>query len=208
MTTYLYRSIIARDLRLAFIKVSVVIGVIGFFIIAASMFIFAVPNLEVIPIAGSAILWVCALLASLLALDGVYKNDYENGVLDQYFLQGHGVLPIVIAKIISHWCVTGLPILVTSPLLLMMFGSTMDNLAALLMGTVILSFLTNLAASITIENNHPNLVMGILILPLYIPILIFGVHHNYMLLSALILLFMPITLIVSRFALIFTLRGI
>jgi heme exporter protein B len=193
--------IIMRDIRLGYVKLTMVMGVIGFFIIAASMFVFALPQLENIAVIGPGIIWVCALLASLLALDGIYKDDFDNGILEQFLLQGRGVVHIVLAKLISHWLVTGLPLLIAAPLLAVMFGFPVQELVPLLLGTIALSIISNVAASVALESNHPNVVMGILILPLYIPILIFGIHHNYMLLNAMILLLLPIMICTSRFAL-------
>jgi heme exporter protein B len=194
----LYRTLIARDIRLAFMKMAVVVGVIGFFVIAVSMFVFAVPQLELIPVMAPAIIWVCALLASLLALDTLYHNDYESGVLEQLFLQGTGVVHVILAKIISHWCITGLPILAASPLLLFMLGGQMEELRYLAVGTMVLSIITNLGAALTLGNSRSNIVMGIVILPLYIPTLIFGIHHNGVLLAAMVFLLLPVSVLASR----------
>ena len=194
-------TIISRDIRLAYARMAIVIGVVSFFVITASMFLFAVAQLELIPQIAPGIIWVCALLASLLALDGIYKDDWDNGVLEQLLLQGHGAVPVILAKILAHWCVTGVPILITSPLVMLMLGGAVEECLPLIGGTIALSMMTTMGAALTVGSHRANLVMGIVILPLYIPIMIFGVHHDYTLLFGIILFIFPACVVASRYAL-------
>jgi len=180
---------------------AVVIGVLGFFMIASSMFLFAIPDITILPVIAPGIIWVCALLASLLALEGIYRDDFKNGVLELLWLQGKGHMPIVIAKMMAHWCITGLPLLLFSPCLQLLLGGHNMQYGALCLGTITLSALTMLGGSVTLESRRPNLVMGLLILPLYIPMMIFGVQQDYALLFGMILFMVPVCIGSSVYAL-------
>lgn len=200
MIRFMY-TIMHRDIYLAYSKMAIVIGVLGFFMIASNLFLFAIPDIAMLPVVAPAIIWVCALLASMLALEGIYRDDFKNGVLEQLWLQGKGRLPVVIAKVIAHWCITGLPLVLFSPLLQLLLGGTATEYKALCLGTITLSLLTSLGGALTLESQRPNLVMGLLILPLYIPMMIFGVQHDYTLLFGMILFMVPICIGSSVYAL-------
>lgn len=128
-------------------------------------------------IAGG-IIWITALLATLLSLDQLFRSDYEDGVLDQMLLSPHGLFEPVMAKIIIHWLITGLPLTLVSPVLAIMFGMSNDvagfvcfSLAA---GTPYFSCVGAIGAALTVSLRKSGLIPSLIVMPLYIPVLILG----------------------------------
>lgn len=197
----LYRPILFQAFTLSFLRASVTLGVAVFFILAASLFVLAIPQLEMIPVIAPAVIWVCALLASLLAIDSMYQDDFEDGTLEQLLLVGKPLQDIVLAKILAHWCVTGIPLLIASPLLILMFDASFLILIPLILGTIILSMVTSIGASLRLDAIRNRALAGLLILPLYVPVLIFGVHGHLILLIAILFIMAPISVFASRYAL-------
>lgn len=172
--------LIGRDVRLAFRQGSAMTLGLSFFVIVVVLFPLGVgPELAVLARIGSGVLWVAALLACLLTLDRMFQADYEDGSLDLLLI---GPLPIeilVLAKVIAHWLTSVLPLIVIAPLLGMSLNLPGDGIvalvAALLIGTPTLSLIGAVGAALTMGMRRGGVLLSLLVLPLYIPVLIFGV---------------------------------
>jgi heme exporter protein B len=173
-------AILVRDMRIA-VRVGggALMGVL-FFLVVVTLIPFAVgPNLSLLKQIGPAILWLAALLASLLALDRLFTADHEDGSLD-LILTGRAPLELVIAmKGIAHWLTTGLPLIIATPLigLLLNLDARADAVLVLtlLVGTPGLTFLGLIGAAIAVVLRRGGLLLAVLVLPLTVPVLIFGV---------------------------------
>jgi heme exporter protein B len=175
-----FTAVLVRDMRLA-VRVGggALMGAL-FFLIVVTMVPFAVgPDLKLLARIGPAILWLGALLASLLALDRLFAMDHEDGSLD---LLMAGPIPLelaVAAKAIAHWLTTGLPLVVITPLLALMLnveiGAMGPLMLTLLAGTPALTFIGLVGAALSVALRRGGLLLAVLVLPLTVPVLIFGV---------------------------------
>lgn len=173
-------ALFVRDLRLA-VRVGggALMGVL-FFLIVVTVVPFAIgPDLNLLSRLGPAVLWIGALLATLLGLDRLYEADREDGALDLIVGSGRSLELVVLVKALAHWTATGLPLVVAAPLFSLFLamppqtiGATM---ATLLVGTPALTFLGSIGAGLTVSLRRGGLLVPILILPFAIPVLIFGV---------------------------------
>jgi heme exporter protein B len=178
MTIFL--ALLARDLHLSLRYGSDTLAALLFFVLTAALFPLAIgPEPEMLGRMGSGIVWVCALLAALLPLDRLFGADFEDGSLDQLLVSGLPASGIAMAKALSHWLVTGLPLLfVAAPLALMLHISQAAIpvlLGGLLAGTLLLSLLGVTGAAIVLGARRGGVLLPLLILPLSMPALIFGV---------------------------------
>lgn len=173
-------ALFLREFRLAVrIGGGALMGVL-FFLIVVSVIPFAVgPDLNLLSRLGPAVLWIGALLATLLGLDRLYEADREDGALDLIVSSGRPLELVVLVKGIAHWAATGLPLVLASPLFALFLamkpaeiGSTMATLAV---GTPALTFLGSIGAGLTVSLRRGGLLVPILVLPFCIPVLIFGV---------------------------------
>ena len=178
MTAFL--ALMLRDMRLA-VRVGggAVMGAL-FFLIVVVMVPFAVgPDLKLLARIGPAILWLGALLASLLALDRLFATDYEDGSLDLLMTAGMPLELAVAAKGIAHWLTTELPLVVIAPLLGLMLNVEMSGMGALVLtlaaGTPALTFIGLIGAALSVALRRGGILLAVLVLPLTIPVLIFGV---------------------------------
>lgn len=173
-------ALFTRDVRIAVrIGGGALIGVL-FFLIVVTLVPFAVgPDLALLRRIGPAILWIGALLASLLALDRLLTADYEDGSLDLILMADTPLELAVITKALAHWLTTGLPLVIATPLLALFLN--LDPRAAgavaltLLAGTPALTFIGLIGAALMVMTRRGGLLLSVLILPLTIPVLIFGV---------------------------------
>jgi heme exporter protein B len=175
-----FLAVIARDMRLG-VRVGggALMGAL-FFLIVVVMVPFAIgPDLRLLGQIGPAILWLGALLASLLALDRLFATDHEDGSLDLLMM---GPIPLelaVAAKAIAHWLTTGLPLVVITPLLALMLNVELRATGALMLtlaaGTPALTFIGLVGAALSVALRRGGLLLAVLVLPLTIPVLIFGV---------------------------------
>jgi heme exporter protein B len=168
-----------RDLRLALRQGGDTGIVLAFFVLAVVLFPFGVgPEPEVLRRIAAGILWVAALLAALLSLDRLFQPDYEDGGLDLIVLSPLPLELSVLAKCAAHWVVTGLPLTLASPVLA--FVVDLDPraiptlVASLLLGTPFLSLIGSIAAALTLGARRQGVLLSLLVLPLYVPPLIFG----------------------------------
>ncbi len=173
-------AVLLRDMRIA-VRVGggALIGVL-FFVVVVTLTPFAVgPDLALLKRIGPAILWLAALLASLLALDRLFASDYEDGSLD-LILTGRAPLELVIsAKALAHWLTTAVPLIIAAPvvgLLLDIEGPAQAGLVlTLLVGTPALTFIGTIGAAVAVTLRRGGLLLAIIVLPLTVPVLIFGV---------------------------------
>jgi heme exporter protein B len=175
-----FLAIIARDVKLAArIGGSGVLGLI-FFLMIVSLVPFALgPDLNLLARIGPAILWLAAVLATLIGLDRLLQADEEDGSLDLLRLSPLPLELVVVAKVIAHWLTTGLPLALAAPLFGLLVALTPSGMAAmvatLLVGTPALTFIGAVGAALTSTIRRGGLIVAILVLPLMIPSLIFGV---------------------------------
>jgi len=174
-----FSLIVARDLRLAFRRWSALATPLIFFVIVASLFPLALsPDSSQLRDAGTGVLWVSALLSSLLALDGLFRADTEDGSMEQLVLSPVPLGVIVLAKILAHWIVSGAPLIVLAPLLALSFYLPTEALPTLIialsLATPTLSVLAAIGASLTVSLRGGGAIIGLLVLPLTSPLLIFG----------------------------------
>jgi heme exporter protein B len=167
------------DMKLAYRNKSALFNPILFFIMVAVLFAFGVgPESTVLSTLAPGVVWVAALLSSLLALDHLFREDYENGSLEQLVLSPHASSVLILAKIIVHWLVTGLPLILISPFIAMMMqlpGQAYGvMLLSLLLGTPSLSLIGAVGVGLTAGIKRSGLLLSLLVIPLFIPVLIFG----------------------------------
>lgn len=179
MTAPVFSAVLGRDLRLAARRRVDALLPIAFFAVAVSLFPLGVgPEPNTLRQIAPGVLWVCALLAAMLSVTQLYAGDQADGSLEQMLLAGGSALPVAIAKAVSHWLLTGLPLVLIAPLFGVMFDLSGRSIAALcaslLLGTPILSLLGNLGAALTLGVRNGGVLLILLIVPLCIPALIFG----------------------------------
>lgn len=172
-------AVLQRDLRLAMRRKSEVLTAVFFFVVVASLFPLAIgPEPDVLRKIAPGILWVGALLASLLSLARLFAADYQDGTLEQMALSPTPMPLLVAAKVLAHWLLSGLPLALLSPVLALQFdldSATMWVLfSSLLLGTALLSFLGAVGAALTLGVRGGEVLLSLLVLPLYIPALVFG----------------------------------
>ena len=173
-------SIIGRDLRLSLRHGADTLAALMFFVIASALFPLAVgPAPETLARLAPGIVWVCALLAALLPLDRLFGADFEDGTLDQLLLSGLPASLVALAKAISHWLSTGLPLLVVAVPVSLMLNLQDDALpvliAGLVPGTALLSLFGTAGAALVIGARRGGVLLPLLVLPLTAPVVIFGV---------------------------------
>src|SRR5215467_6982201 len=173
------RWAVVRDLRLA-LRSRTELGVqLLFYVIVVSLFPLATsPEKNLLSTMGPGVLWVAALLASLLSLSRLFAADFADGTLEQIALSPRPLPGLVSGKIAAHWLTTGLPIVLLAPLLSAQYALEGDAMwvltAALLIGTPILSLLGAIGAALTLGLRGGGSLLALLVLPLYVPVLIFG----------------------------------
>jgi heme exporter protein B len=169
----------ARDLKLAF-RSRAELGVqLLFYVIVVALFpLGTTPERNLLATMGPGVLWVAALLASLLSLPRLFANDYADGTLEQIALSPYPLQALVSGKILAHWLTTGLPVALLAPLLGVQYALDGESLvvlvAGLLVGTPILSLLGAIGAALTLGLRAGGSLLALLVLPLYVPVLIFG----------------------------------
>ena len=172
-------AVIRRDLILAFRRRAEIANPIFFFILVVTLFPLGVgANPKLLQAMAPGIIWVSALLAVMLSLDSLFRSDFDDGSLEQMLLSSHPLTVLVFAKIIAHWMVTGLPLLVVAPLLAVFLGLPEQALGTLLLtlvlATPVLSLIGAIGVSLTVGLRRGGMIISLLVLPLYIPVLIFA----------------------------------
>jgi heme exporter protein B len=175
----LFIAVLQRDLRLAMRRRIDALLPVAFFVVAASLFPIGVgPERETLRQIGPGIVWVCALLAAMLSVGNLYAGDHADGSLEQLLLAGRSTVVVTAAKASAHWTVTGLPLVLCAPLFGLLFDIHPASLFALcvslLLGTPVLSLLGSVGAALTLGLRSAGVLIILLVLPLTIPVLIFG----------------------------------
>jgi heme exporter protein B len=173
------RWVIQRDATLAWRGRAGVLSTLFFFVIVVSLFPLGVgPELNVLRTIAPGVVWVAALLASMLSLDRMFSHDYVDGTLEQLLLTPQPLPVVALGKIAAHWLVTGAPLVLMAPVLGLQFdlppGALLTLVASLLLGTPALSLIGAVGAALTLGLRGGGVLVSLLVLPLCIPVLIFG----------------------------------
>lgn len=174
-----FTAIVRRDLVLAVRRRSEIANPVLFFILVITLFplgIGAQPKL--LQAIAPGIIWVSALLATMLSLDSLFRSDFDDGSLEQILLSPHPASILVLGKITAHWLTTGLPLLMVAPLLAVFLGMPDQSLSilllTLLLGTPVLSLIGAVGVALTVGLRRGGMILSLLVLPLYVPVLIFA----------------------------------
>ncbi len=173
------RCVFIRDVTVALRRSTDVLTPLVFFVIVVSLFPLGVgPEPNLLNTMAPGVIWVAALLATMLSLSRLFANDYADGTLEQLTLTPHPLTMLVLAKIMAHWLLTGLPLVLISPLLALQLNFQFENMGilvvSLLLGTPVLSLIGSVGAALTLGLRGGGVLLSLLVLPLYTPVLIFG----------------------------------
>jgi heme exporter protein B len=175
-----FGRLLLRDLRLALRQGVDAVMAVAFFVIAVALFPLGVgPEPNILARIAAGVIWVAALLAAMLSLDRLFQQDYEDGSLELLALAPAPLELIVLAKVTAHWLTTGLPLLLAAPVLAVLMNMAADGftvlLIAMLLGTPSLSLIGAIGGALVLGARRGGVLIALLVLPLYIPILIFAV---------------------------------
>jgi heme exporter protein B len=175
----IFFTVVMRDLRLALRRKSEVLSAMFFFVVVAALFPLAIgPEPATLRQIGPGVLWVGALLASMLALSRLFEVDYRDGTLEQMLLSPHSLWLLVLGKMTAHWLLAGLPLVILAPVLGLQFQLSSDALSVLcitlLLGTPVLSCVGAIGAALTLGVRGGGVLISLLVLPLFVPVLVFG----------------------------------
>jgi len=175
----IFLAIVSRDITLAMRRRTDVLTTLFFFIIVVSLFPLGVGSeKETLRQLGPGVVWVAALLASMLALERLFEGDHRDGILEQILLTPQPLSVLVIGKVFAHWLVTGLPVVLVAPLIGLQYHLPAESLlvmmVSLLIGTPVLSLIGAIGAALTLGLRGGGILLSLLVLPLYIPVLIYG----------------------------------
>jgi heme exporter protein B len=171
--------VVHRELRLSFRRPEQLFQPLVFFLIVTTLFPLGLSlQLSVLRDIAPGVLWVAALLSSLLSLDSLFKSDADDGTLEQLALSGQGLTLIVVAKTCAHWLLTGVALVIVSPIVATALGIPTSAFATMMLslalGTLTLSWLGAIGAGLTIGLRRGNVLLSLIVLPLATPLLIFG----------------------------------
>lgn len=174
-----FLGILRRELKLTFRRRQQWLNPLFFFVIVVTLFPMGVgPSAQILSIIAPGVIWVAALLAMLLSLDTLFTSEYRDGTLEQFILGSQPLSIIVLAKVAAHWIVSALPLVLLSPLLGLLMHlesrALAGLLASLVLGTVTLSLLGAIGAGLTVGLRYGSVLVAVLVMPLYVPVLIFG----------------------------------
>ncbi len=174
-----FRALLKRDLTLAFRHRGEMANPLIFFVMVATLIPLGItPESSQLAVLAPGIIWVMALLASLLSAESLFLADFRDGTLEQLVLSPQPLWLMVLAKILVHWLVTGLPLTLLSPLLGVMLSLPQAGygplLASLALGTAVLSLIGAIGAALTVAISRGGLLLSLIVMPLYMPVLIFG----------------------------------
>ncbi len=174
-----FAAVVRRDLILAVRHRAEALNPLLFFLIVVSLVpLGASPRRELLELVAPGMLWIGALLAALLSLERMFRTDFEDGSLELMLISPHPLPLIVLAKIVAHWLVTGLPLLAAAPLIALLLGLPGRSLAVLLatlaLGTPALSAVGAIGVALTVGLRRGGMLLSLLVLPLYVPVLVFA----------------------------------
>lgn len=178
-TLSLMASVFMRDITVAWRRRSDILSVFFFFMITASLFPLGLGfDPKLLHAIAPSVLWVCALLSCMLSLPRMFAADYVDGTLEQLIISNQPTLLIALMKILAHWALSGLPLVLIAPLIGLQFGLNAEELKvlalSLLLGTPTLSLIGSVGAALTLGLRGGGVLIALLVLPLYIPVLVFG----------------------------------
>jgi len=173
------QAVIVRDLQVAFRRWGDLVSPLMFYVIVTALFPLALsPKPEVLRILGPAVLWIAALLATLLSLNALFRTDLEDGSMEQLVIGPHSLPLIMLGKTLAHWLISGLPLVLLAPVVAVTYylpGSGVRALClTLLIGTPTLSLLGSIGAALTAGVRQSGGLLALIVLPLMLPVLIFG----------------------------------
>ncbi|CDG51310.1 Heme exporter protein B [Halomonas sp. A3H3] len=173
------KATLVRDLTLLLRRRGEVLNPLVFFALVITLFPIAIsPDPELLAVIAPGLLWVAALLAALLSLDSLFRSDYDDGSLEQLLLAPQPLVALSLAKVAVHWLLTGLPLALMAPILGIMLALPAGSYAvlalSLALGTASLSLIGAIGAALTVGLARGGVLLSLLVLPLYIPVLIFG----------------------------------
>lgn len=174
-----FQATLRRDLLIAYKRKNDVINPFMFFLIVATLFPIGIsPDPDRLSEIATGVLWISTLLASLLAMDNLYRADYEDGSLEQLLLSPHPLYFMVMAKNVAHWLISGLPVVLVSPLIAYMLNLPAESFGTLfitlLLGTPVLSLLGSIGVALTVGLGSRGLILAVITLPMSVPVLIAG----------------------------------
>src|SRR5215471_10178243 len=175
----MFSWLVWRDLILAWRRRADGLSTVFFFVIVVSLFPLGIgPETQLLRSIAPGVVWVAALLASMLSLGRLFANDYQDGTLEQLLLTPQPLYLVVLGKVLAQWLVSEVPLVLIAPLLGLQFGLSQNTLlvlaTSLLLGTPVLSLVGSIGAALTLGLRAANVLVALLVLPLYIPVLIFG----------------------------------
>jgi len=174
-----FQQILKYDILLAIRQKSEWINPILFYVIVVSLFPLAItPQVEILRSIGPGVIWIGALLATLLSLERLFRDDYIDGSLEQYIISPYPFPLILFAKVTAHWLVIGVPFLIVSPVLALLLYLPLNSIGVLMLslalGTPILILIGALVVALTLGSRNHGILLSLLVIPLFIPVLIFG----------------------------------
>jgi heme exporter protein B len=173
------RASLRRQLLLAFRRPSEFVNPLLFFLLVVALFPLGIgPDPQQLQAFAPGILWIVALLATLMAAEGVFRSDYDDGSLELLLLAPHPLFWSALTYVTGHWLITGLPLTLLSPVFAVMLQLPVEALPVLMvsmaLGSAVLSVLGSIGAALTVSLKRGGMLISLLILPLYVPVLIFG----------------------------------
>jgi heme exporter protein B len=170
-------ALLRRDLLLAFRRRTELLFPVIFLLVVVSLFPLGIgPGPQLLARIAPGVIWIAALLATVISLDALFRSDFEDGTMEQFVISGHPLTLISLAKIVAHWLVAGLPIVLLSPLLALWMNLPMESLGVMMLtlalGTPVLSLIGSIGVGLTISLKRGGQLLSLLVFPLYIPILI------------------------------------
>ena len=177
--SHAFWSLFKRDFLIAYRNQGELLQPMMFFLIVVALFPLAIdPDPGFLQQIAPGAIWVAALLSTMLALEGMFRSDYEDGTLEQLLLSPHPLSALVMAKVLVHWLVSGLPLIIISPLLALIlnlpFHAYGTLILSLLIGTPAMSLIGAIGVALTVAIKRGGILLTLLVIPLFIPILIFG----------------------------------
>ena len=170
-----------RDMLLAYRRRTEMINPLLFFVLVTALFPLGIgADPALLRSVAPGIIWVAALLAAMLSLDSVFRSDFEDGSLEQFLISAQPLSILVLAKVIAHWLITGLPLLIVAPLLGLLLDLPSASIGTLMvtlaLGTPVLSMIGAIGVALTVGLRRGGVILSLLVLPLYIPVLIFAAN--------------------------------
>ncbi len=176
-----FNALLRRDLLLAYRHRGELANPLLFFLMIVTLYPLGVsPEMELLRKIAPGVIWIAALLAALFSLENLFRSDFEDGALEQMLLSPHPLAVLVLAKVLAHWLVSGLPMLLLAPVLALSLAMPERAIRALVLtlslGTPLLSLIGAIGVALTVGLRRGGILLTLLVLPLYVPVLIFATN--------------------------------